>query len=273
MWHNQPFLEIFPQFRQVLEFFRLHHLLLYMKIQAFHYLIEHHILVVNNAMKEGNSFCYGETQIDKKVYKSLVNAKDVSNSYKKLVIQITYNFSEEKKQKIINNPNAAASLNVTLRINGFKVDKENYGYNEDEDLTSVPYVLDLEKIRNLSPTEYVSKVLIYSNTREMQIFYLNEGAPVSLFSGNIMIVYTNKDVIKEKYYCATTIILLTDSLSSKSTPPMGEGFIFKVNFKVNFFKSSETIKYYVSANPDGRLLNNPTNIEMFSCDQSYYYIL
>ena len=44
------------------------------------------ITAVNNSMKEGNSVCYGETQIDKKVYKSLVNAKDVSNSYKKLVI-------------------------------------------------------------------------------------------------------------------------------------------------------------------------------------------
>ena len=65
------------------------------------------ITEVNNAMKEGNRVCYGETQIDKKVYKSLVNAKDVSNIYKKLVIQIIFNFSEEKKKKIIDNPNAA----------------------------------------------------------------------------------------------------------------------------------------------------------------------
>ena len=227
------------------------------------------ITAVNNAMKEGKSVCYGETQTDNKVYKSLVNARDVSNSYKKLVIQIIYNFSEEKKEKIINEPNAAVSLNVTIRINGIKVDKENYGYNEDEDLTPVPYVFDLEEIRTLSPTEYVSKVLIYSNTREMQMFYLNEGAPVSLFSGNIMLVYTNKDVIKEKYYGATTMILLTDALSKKITPPMGERY----RFKVNFFKSSETIQYYVSANPEGRLLNNPTSIEMLSCDQPYYYIL
>ena len=38
------------------------------------------------------------------------------------------------------------------------------------------------------------------------MFYLNEGAPVPLFSGNIMLIYTNKDVIKEKYYGATTTI-------------------------------------------------------------------
>ena len=41
----------------------------------------------------------------------------------------------------------------------------------------------------------------------------------------------------------------------------------------NLFKSSETIKYYVSANPDGRLLNNLASIEMLSCDQPYYYTL
>ena len=102
-----------------------------------------------------------------------------------------------KKAKNINNSKSAASLNVTLRINGLKVDKENYEYNEDEDLISVPYVFDLEELRNWSPTEYVSKVLIYSNTGEMQMFYLNEGTPVSLFSGNIMLVYKIKMLSKK----------------------------------------------------------------------------
>ena len=103
----------------------------------------------------------------------------------------------------------------------------------------------------------------------MQMFYLQSGAPIELFSGNIMLVYTNEDVINEKYYGATTMILVTDSLSATTRPFIGEQF----RFKAQFFDSKTTIQYYVSANPSGRLLNNPTSIEMLSCDQPYYYIL
>ena len=44
-------------------------------------------------------------------------------------------------------------------------------------------------------------------------------------------------------------------------------------FKVYYFKLNETIHYIFSRDPKGRLLNKPTNIEMNSCDQTYYYIL
>ena len=36
-------------------------------------------------------------------------------------------------------------MNVTIRTTGYKVNKENYEYNEDEGLTLVPYVIDLKK--------------------------------------------------------------------------------------------------------------------------------
>ncbi len=65
------------------------------------------------------------------------------------------------------------------------------------------------------------------------------------------------------------MILLTDSLSVKKTVPFGEKF----KFKITFFNSAKTMQYYVSANPNGRPLNNPTSIEMLNCDQPYYYIL
>jgi hypothetical protein len=105
--------------------------------------------------------------------------------------------------------------------------------------------------------------MVYSSKREMQMFYMNRvGAPIELFSGNIMLVYTNAEVIKEKYKGASTMILITDSLSSTQSPIMGETF----RFKAYFFKSDNTIQYYVSANPEGRLLNNPTSIEMLSCE-------
>ena len=68
---------------------------------------------------------------------------------------------------------------------------------------------------------------------------------------------------------ASTMILLTDSLTKKKQVPFGEKF----KFKVSFFNSAKTMQYYVSSNPEGRPLNNPTSIEMLNCNEPYYYIL
>ena len=103
------------------------------------------------------------------------------------------------------------------------------------------------------------------------MFYIDEqsSSPVSLFTGNIMLVYTNEELINQKYHGATTMILLTDSLSSTENTILGEEY----RFMVKFFNSASQIQYYVSNNPNGRYLNNPTSIEMTSCNLPYYYIL
>ena len=230
---------------------------------------------VNNAMINGKSVCVGETQKDDNGFDALISAIDVANSYIKLVIQVIYGIGDEnkknrnKKEEGISE-GESIKLTINLRVTGYEVTEQDYPYNEDEKLSIVPYVLDLKKIRKEGISDYVSKVMLYSSTREMQMFYVStDGAPTELFSGNIMLVYTNEEVVKEKYHGATTMILLTDSLSSTQIPILGENF----RFKAYFFKSDNTIQYYVSANPDGRLLNNPTSIEMLSCDKPYYYIL
>ena len=227
------------------------------------------VSAVNKAIADGKSVCVGETQKDTNGFDALINAKDFQNGYSKLVIQVIYGLGEENKLKK-DLKAEGVSLNITLRINGFKVDTPDMGYNEEEVLTLVPYVLDLQEIRGDSPDNYVSKVMLFSNTREMQMFYLDPtGAPVELFSGNIMLVYTNPEVVREKYHNAQTMILVTDSLSRTQRSFIGEKF----RFKASYYDSATTIQYYVSANPTGRLLNNPTSIEMLSCDQPYYYIL
>ena len=233
---------------------------------------EEMVNAVNSAMNQGTSVCIGESQKDTNGYDALINARDLESGSgnNKLVIQIIYGFGEEEKVKKEKLGDETIPLNITLRINGKIVDTQDLGYNEDETLAIVPYVLNLLEIRgNDQRDDYVSKVLLFSNTREMQMFYLSSGAPKELFSGNIMLVYTNEDVINEKYFGATTMILITDSFSSIQKIFIGEQF----RFKASFFDSKTTIQYYVSANPDGRLTNNPTAIEMLSCDQPYYYIL
>ena len=228
---------------------------------------EEMVSAVNKAMADGNSVCIGETQKDTNGFDALISAKDFQNGFTKLVIQVIYGLGEKNLNEDIKDD--GVSLNITLRVNGIKVDKQDLGYNEDEDLALVPYVLDLQEIRGKDPINYVSKILLFSNTREMQMFYLDNGAPKELFSGNIMLVYTNPEVVKEKYHNAQTMVLVTDSLSRTQRQFIGEKF----KFKASFYDSATTIQYYVSANSNGRLLNNPTSIEMLSCDQPYYYIL
>ena len=225
---------------------------------------------VNEAMISGNNLCVGQTENDNNGFDALINAVDVKGgTYTRLVIQVLYGFGEdEKNRKNEEISDEAIDLRINIRIRGIKVDSEK-SFGDKEEYTLIPYVLDLLEIRN-SQAEYVSKVMVYSSTREMQMFYIDtSGPPQELFSGNIMLVYTNKDVIDEKYHGAYTMILLTDSLSNSGVPVIGEQF----KFKSYFFKSDNTMQYYVSANPDGRLLNNPTSIEMPSCDVPYYYIL
>ena len=233
------------------------------------------VSAVNLAMMEGNSVCYGQTEKDTNGFDALINAKDVKNGYQRIVIQILYGFGENNnKDKKVKNGKLSEEgyiMTINIRPNGFEVDTQNSQYNEKEELTVMPYVFDLIKIRESQEGEnYISKVMVYSSTREMQMFYIGDsGAPTELFSGNIMLVYTNPDVINEKYHGANIMILLTDSLSNSGKETIGEVF----RFKTYFFKSDNTMQYYVSPNPDGRLLNKPTLIEMNSCDVPYYYIL
>ena len=103
------------------------------------------------------------------------------------------------------------------------------------------------------------------------MFYIdiNESTPVSLFTGNIMLVYTNEELVYQKYHGATTMILISDALSSIDRTIIGEQY----RFMVKFFNSAANINYFLSSNPEGRPLNSQTTIEMTSCSQPYYYIM
>ena len=225
---------------------------------------EEMISAVNEAERTSNNLCKGDSLEDSNSFNALINTKNIEQGLTKLVILVEYN-EEKNKEKIGENN----MMNITIRTTGYKIDKEDYGYNEDERLTLIPYVIDLKEIRQMQKENYYSKVLIYSMTRELDIYYIQDNNTIQLFSGNIMLLYTNEDVIKEKYNGASTMILLTDSLSIKKPIPFGEKF----RFKIYFFNSDKNIQYYVSANPSGRPINNPTSIEMMGCEQPYYYIL
>ena len=227
------------------------------------------ILEVNKGIEEGRSCCIGEYNEDSKEFNALINTIDVKNEKTKLLIKIIYDMNDDQKDST-KLRDEEEMIDIYLRVNGYQIDNQNQEYNEQEEYTLIPYVLDLNDIRENNSGDYISKVLLFSKTYEMKIFYLvNNGIPVELFSGNILLIYTNPELVKEKYNNATTMILLTSSFSEPKKVFATDEF----KFKAYFLKTKETYQYYVSPNPQGRLLNKPTNIEMPSCDQPYYYIL
>ncbi len=227
------------------------------------------VSAVNQAVANRNSVCLGEMQKDSDGYDAIINANYTSDK-SRLVIQVLYGLAE--KEKIKKSTNEDIDIVINIKITGFDVSEAEGRFGEDESLAPTPYVIDLLKVRQhkMSQTDYVSKVLFYSSTREMEMFYLDpeSAAPVSLFTGNIMLAYTNEELIRQKYHNATTMILLTDSLSATEKIILGEKF----RFMIKYFDSAAQIQYYLSGDSNGRNLNNPTAIEMTNCTGPYYYI-
>ena len=120
-----------------------------------------------------------------KGFNALVNAKyDSGNN--RLVIQVLYGVEEGEKIK------DDATASIIIKNGGTDLSSEGKSPSA-EPYSAIPYVIDLEKIRGAKTKDYVSKILFYSNTREMQMFYLteNEPKPVTLFTGNIEYLHLN----------------------------------------------------------------------------------
>ena len=227
--------------------------------------------IINEVPQGGTNLCKGDEKKNQNGFDALINAREVKNEKKRILIMIQYGFGENDLAKKENNEDVkddSTILKINLRVSGFDVSESEKKFNEDETEALVPYVFDLTTIRGQAK-DYISKVLIYSSKRELEMYHFQSGTPAQLFTGNILLVYTNQEVIKEKYQGAKTMILLTESLFKNKDVVIGENF----RFKTYFFQSDNTMNYYVSSNPSGRPINIPTSLEMPDCSKPYYYIL
>ncbi|MBR4496106.1 MAG: hypothetical protein IKP12_03130, partial [Acholeplasmatales bacterium] len=92
--------------------------------------------------------------------------------------------------------------------------------------------------------------------------------PEKLFAGNILSVYTNPNMIRQKYQNATIMTLIMDP-SENTEEKLEEDF----QFEVKLFESNYLLDYYVSTNSQGRTLKKPLLINMTECTNPYYVIL
>ena len=212
---------------------------------------------VNEAVRDGKNSCVYQPTAQSGIFNALVSA-NYQGSKSRLVIQVLYGFGGE-----------GTEASIVLKTKGTELSSQGEQSNQEQ-YSIIPYVIPLTEIRKNSGKDYVSKILFYSNTKEMEMLYVPDDntAPISLFTGNIMLVYTNEELIKQKYQGAETMILLAKILTKEGSDSLGD-----LRFITYFFNSATNIQYFLSSNPEGRPLNNPTTIEMTSCTQPYYYIM
>ena len=157
---------------------------------------------------------------------------------------------------------SAARVYIRTTENILKPEEQTVTVNSLYSL--IPFTLIISDFRN-----YASKILFYSRSRELQMYYLPEDRsyPEKLFFGNIMSIYTNPNMVRQKYKNANTMVLLPRSFDQDE--PIGEQFLFQIKF----FASDFSLDYYMGINQSGREKNTPLVINMTQCEEPYYVIL
>ena len=139
------------------------------------------IEAVEKAVEDGTSYCIGsQSKVNSKRYNYIFKYeyKDKTTP-KRIVIKVSngnkvngnFNIYMKKDQGVI------------VEHTDFTTLKE-YGQDEDTRKSVIPYIIDVYTLRGDSSTDYVSKVLFYSQHLEMQTYYISEDSniPVKLFS-------------------------------------------------------------------------------------------
>ena len=110
---------------------------------------------------------------------------------------------------------------IYVRANENNLEVKEQIKRDDETYSIVPFTITISKFR-----EYASKILFYSYTREMQMYYKEENTPYPerLFFGNILSVYTNPNMVRQKYKNADTMVLLSKNFGEPDM--IGEDYLF-----------------------------------------------
>ena len=155
----------------------------------------------------------------------------------------------------------STEIRIYLRIAEKILSPGESQVNYLENYSLVPVTIKVQDFR-----QYASKILFYSSSRVLQMYETvsSDYAPTKLFVGSILNVYTNPNMVRQKYHNATIMTLLC-------SPNQLRDETFK--FEVSLFPSNYLLDYYVSSNPEGRPLNSPLLINMTECSSPYYVIL
>ena len=227
---------------------------------------------IQDVVDSYNSYCTGGKSLtNKNVYNYIFRYTYKGDKPRRLVIKLFNDFSISNSDFIIY---IRKGENTLLKATDFEIEEE-YGGKDYNKKSVIPYIIDLEKIRGTSEVDYISKILIYSQHYEMKMYILDEtwttNAPLNIFSGNIMLLYTRLSLAREKYRSTKLILLCEDILGQKEAPSD-----IKFRFHTKMFKSDFPIEYYLYNNPVGLYFSYPLSFQINTCTKTnnkHYYII
>ena len=225
--------------------------------------INSNLLALKNiSINESN--CIGSfDKNNKSKYNGIINI-----NYKELYNNISYKDIDKLKLLFIikNEWNAFSEIKLYIRKNIYNLIPQEGTIEEKEEYSLIPYYINLSDFKNIT-----NEIIFYSSTNELQLYYLNSNFDI-LYRGNIILLYTNKNMISLKYNNIEEMILFTQSLDNNDYDiEFHEKNISKNNFEIKFgLEYIKIINYYLF---ESFPYNEQISLQMIEQNVKYCFIL
>ena len=181
----------------------------------------------------------------------------------------SYNDSNLEKKTIIYaikyEWNNLSEIKIYIRTNIHELPYKEGIISEKEDYTSIPYFINLKKFNNIT-----DELILYSPINNLHLYYLNndfsQNIPSLLFKGNIIMLYTNKNIIKLKYNNIEEMILFITPIENNTANNISNNY-FEIKF--NLINNSIINYYYMDKFP----YNKQISLQMIEQNKNYCVII
>ena len=212
-------------------------------------------------MSQNESNCIGTfDKNNNNIYEGIFYNNNSEIEKQKIILMIKYDWNTLSNIKIyLSN----YMYNITpqegiIKLNENEKEKGEYVVN--------PFYINLKDFANIT-----KEIIFYSSTNSMKLYYLKknkniENIPSLLYQGNIIILYTNKDLINLIYNNVKEFFLIINSFDTNDA--------IEKYFEIKFNNNDNTnINYYYFYNENENCYNNNhISLQMIQQNQRYCFI-
>ena len=110
---------------------------------------------------------------------------------------------------------------------------------EKEEYCLIPYLINLSDFKSIT-----DEIIFYSSKNKLELYYINTNFDI-LYKGNIILLYTNKNIIKLKYNNIEEMILFTQFLDyDNNNIEYNENNVSENYFEIKFGVENVKINNY-----------------------------
>ena len=222
-------------------------------------------LIDLNNISKNESICFGS--FDKhngNKYDGIITF----NSNKELYNNISNKDIEKLKIIFIikNEWNEISEIILYIRKNIYNLIPKEGLIEEKEEYCLIPYLINLSDFKSIT-----DEIIFYSSKNKLELYYINTNFDI-LYKGNIILLYTNKNIIKLKYNNIEEMILFTQFLDyDNNNIEYNENNVSENYFEIKFGVENVKINnyYYLEYFP----YNKQISLQMIDQNVNYCFIL